>query len=262
MGTKQINRKPSRAAKPARAEPVERSAKQKAWGETYGMNNFTLSEMQVICQNKIKANEMVVVEGPAGTGKTLAVLHEFAKEYLQDNTKQIIVIRTPVEAGMDKIGALPDDLKAKTEPHFASAKKILEDLLSKGKVENDLGARIHFKIPNYALGATFDNSLIMIDEAQQLPPLILKLLLERTGRNSKVVVVGDSTQLYVDARDRNGLRDMIKRFFFVDTDGYHDPKFDKVDYHCYSTDDMQRSDFCKTVALAYAEGDKYVPKKQ
>ena len=256
MGTKQLTRKPTRSTKAATRTKPETTVKQKQWGESFGMNSFVLSESQKQLQNKIKQNDMVVVEGPAGTGKSLAVLHEFAKEYLADNTKQIIIIRTPVEAGMDKIGALPDDLKAKTEPHFASAKELLEKLLSKGKVENDMGQRIHFKIPNYCLGATFDNSLVLIDEAQQLPPLILKLLLERIGQDSKVVVVGDSTQLYVDAKNRNGLRDLIPRFFKVDDEGYHEPKFDDVDYHCFRIADMQRSDFCKKVVEAYA-GDYY-----
>lgn len=76
----------------------------------------------------------------------------------------------------------------------------METLLTKGKVETDMDHRIHFKIPNYCIGSTFDNSLVLIDESQQLPPLILKLLLERTGINSKVVITGDSTQLYVDVK--------------------------------------------------------------
>ena len=53
--------------------------------------------------------------------------------------------------------------------------------------------KIQFLIPNYALGTTFDNSIVIIDEAQMLEPLIMKLLLERTGINSKVIVLGDPT---------------------------------------------------------------------
>jgi phosphate starvation-inducible PhoH-like protein len=221
------------------------------WTESYGINRYTLIESQKELANKIKGNDLVFCEGPAGTGKTLTVLHTFIKEYLTDRSKQIVFIRTPVEAGMDKIGALPDSLESKIEPHFASARKLMENLLSKGKVETDLSHRIHFKIPNYCLGATFDNSLICIDEAQQLPPLILKLLLERTGVNSKVVILGDNTQLYVDARGRNALLDALPRFFKKE-DGTWVSKYDSVDYHKFDVNDVQRSEIVKTVIRAYS----------
>lgn len=216
--------------------------------DTYGLYQFKLTESQQELHHKINTNTLTFVEGVAGSGKSVSILYTFAREYLKDNTKQIIVIRTPVEAGLDKIGALPDDYKAKTEPHFASTKKLLEQLLTRGKVETDLDHRIHFKIPNYVLGSTFDNSLILIDEAQQLQPQILKLLLERTGINSKVVVAGDNTQLYAgNAASRNALKDAIPRFFTSDgTSRYPD-----VTYHRFGVEDIMRSDIVKTVVSAY-----------
>jgi phosphate starvation-inducible protein PhoH and related proteins len=218
------------------------------WTEGYGLNKITLTAEQKRFSDKILLSDLVFCVGPAGTGKTLAALHTFVKMYLDDHSKRIIVIRTPVEAGMDKIGALPDGLMEKTEPHFASTKTLLEMLLNKGKVETDMDHRIQFKIPNFCLGATFDNSLILIDEAQQLPPLILKLLLERTGLNSKVVVMGDNTQLYVDAKGRNALLDALPRFF----DKAMLPKYDGIEYHQFDVEDVQRSDLVKRVIRAYS----------
>lgn len=245
-----------RSPKATRKEKVDSgvgySSKAKSqWGEAYGINKITLTDSQTTLKNKILANDLVFCEGSAGTGKTLAVLFTFVKEYLADPSKQIIIIRTPVEAGVDKIGALPDDKAAKIAPHFASTRKLLELLLTKGKVETDLSHRIHFEVPNYCLGATFDNSLILIDEVQQLNPLILKLLLERTGVNSKVVCLGDNTQLYVDAKGRNALLDAIPRFFYKE-DGEVLPKYDNVEYHKFTVDDVQRSELVKTVIRAYS----------
>jgi phosphate starvation-inducible PhoH-like protein len=121
-------------------------------------------------------------------------------------------------------------------------------MLKRCKVETDMDHRIHFKIPNYCLGATFDNSLIMIDEAQQLQPMILKLLLERTGVGSKVVVIGDNTQLYASNADkRNALKDALPRFF----DSSMEPLYPEVAYHQFSVKDVMRSDICKTVITAY-----------
>jgi phosphate starvation-inducible protein PhoH len=145
-------------------QQVSRKAPKPEWQEVYGMKHIHLTETQKEFANKIRANDLTFCVAPAGTGKSLTALFTFVQEYLSDNSKQIIFIRTPVEAGMDKIGALPDSLQAKIEPHFASARKLLENLLTKNKVETDLDHRIHFKIPNFCLGATFDNSLIIIDE--------------------------------------------------------------------------------------------------
>ena len=98
------------------------------------------------------------------------------------------------------------------------------------------------------LGSTLDNSLILIDECQQLSPLILKLVLERTGINSRVCVLGDNSQLYVDAKGRNALRDAIPRFF--DSKGI--AKFKNVAYHEFSVEDVVRSELTKTIIRAYS----------
>lgn len=222
-----------------------RSAK---WADSYGMNSFHLTENQKELARKIESHTLTFVDSPAGTGKSATTIHTLLKEYLRDTTKQLVIIRTPVEAGMDKVGYLPDGLDQKLEPHFASSRKILEDMLSKGKVETDLNHRIHFKIPNYVLGSTFDNTLLILDEMQQVPPNILKLLLERIGENSRCVVLGDSSQLYTtEDHKRNGLKDAIPRFF--ESDGT--PKYPDVAFHRFSVSDVMRSEMCKTVITAY-----------
>lgn len=201
--------------------------------------------------NTIRSNTITFVDSPAGTGKTSTVLWHFIKEYLQDSNKEIVIVRTPVEFTDDKIGYLPSDLSTKLEVHFASSRQILENFLGKGKVSNDIDQRIHFKIPNYMLGCTFTDSLILIDEAQQLSPLILKLILERVGKNTKVVVCGDSNQLFDAKGKRNGLADAIDRFFTVD-DNVITSKYDDVGYHEFDVSEIMRSDIVKTVVKAYS----------
>ena len=219
------------------------------WAGVNGIGDFKLTPNQQELAAKIISNTLTFVDSPAGTGKSLTVLHTFVKEYLRDASKRIIVIRTPVEAGgLDKLGFLPDDLASKVEPHFASTKRILEQLLNKGKVETDLDNRIFFKVPNFELGATWDNSLVLIDESQALQPMIMKLLLERIGVNTRVVVAGDSSQLYAtDASQRNGLKDALGRFL----DDNKEPKYDDVAFHRFTVSDVMRSEIVKTVITAY-----------
>lgn len=221
------------------------------WNENYGYSNFHLTDSQKELVNKIRENTLTYVDSVAGTGKSSAVLWYFAKEYISDPSKKIIVIRTPMEAGgMDKVGFLPNSLEEKVAIHFASSKKILEQMLNKGKVDTDLGHRIHFKIPNFVLGETLDNSLIFIDEGQALQPMIMKLLLERTGVNSTVVVAGCSSQLYgSEGNKRNGLKDALNRFFDKDMN----PLYPDVAFHKFEIEEIQRSEIVKTVIRAYSD---------
>lgn len=249
MAKHRNNQRNTRKAKQERGEEVELA---KSHNDRYGYKDLILTPRQKQCRQLIADNTLSFIVGAAGSGKSTSVLYSFVEEFLVDQTKQIVVIRTPVEAGMDKVGALPDSLEAKIEPHFQAAKDVLTRLLNKGKVECDLGKRIHFKVPNYVLGQTFDNCLILIDEAQQLPPKILKLLLERVGKNSKVVVAGDNSQLYVEEKKRNGLRDGISRFF-IDRDGVLSPRYEDVDIFEFGVEDVQRSEIVKTVIKAYSD---------
>lgn len=245
--------RPTRKEKAQTGKAPATKAKFQQERDNLGYRSFHLTQKQKHVGDLIRNNSLVFVEGPAGSGKSLGVLYEFVRQYLADNTKQIVVIRTPVEAGEDRIGFLPDDLKSKIAPHFSSARQLLEQLLSKGKVEDDLEHRIQFMVPNYVLGSTLDNSLILIDEAQQLAPKILKLLLERIGKNSVCVIAGDATQLYVNDKKRNGLTDAMNRFFRTAQTGVVVPRYEKVECFKFCVDDVQRSDIVKTVIKAYSD---------
>lgn len=224
--------------------------KQNEVGKVFAnLNQFKPTQSQQEYISKIKNNVVTFCSSPAGTGKTSAALWYFCREYLNDPMLKIIVTRTPAEVGKDKIGFLPDSAQTKCEPHFASTRKILEDLLGKEKVEADLGKRIFFTIPNYLLGSTQDSVLWLIDEAQLLQPMIMRLLLERIGENSKVVVSGSSSQIYTSDNDRNGMGDAMKKLFNADDT----PKFHDFALHRMSVDDVMRSDVVKSVLRAYGE---------
>ena len=247
-------RKYTRKDKINNKEEIKESTKntQRKYSESFGIKSIALNDKQKEFYDVINNNIITFCKSPAGCGKSLTALYYAVQNYLLNSSDDIIVIRTPVENNSDKIGFLPDTLEAKLEPHFASAKNILETLLTKGKVECDLGKRIHFKVPNYMLGSTLDNSVVIIDEAQALQPLILKLLLERVGINTKVIVLGDPTQLYVNDRSRNALSDAINRFCRTNHEGSVVPKYDNIGYFEFNIDDVVRSDIVKTVITAYS----------
>jgi len=200
----------------------------------------------------IDENVCTIVDSVAGVGKSSAALWYFCKQYLSDPTLQIIVVRTPVEIGLDKVGFLPNSLEDKLAVHFSSTRKILEQFLGKEKVEADLGKRIHFIPVNYSLGSTMDNSLVLLEEVQQWSYVMLKLMLERIGKNTKVVVAGSSDQLLGLSGNRDALKDCRNRFF-NEVNGALESKYPDFAYFEFDVDDCQRSDFVKDVIRAYSK---------
>ncbi len=217
------------------------------------LNDFYPTEVQKEALEVMRSNTITFLSAPPGTGKSSLVLWDYCKEYLRDKTKQIIVIKSPTEAGqLDKIGFLKGTLEDKMSAHMQANRKILDDFLGKGKVECDMGKRIHFMPPNYLLGMNLDNALVLVEECQQLEPMIMKLILERTGYGTRVCAVGDPFQLYSGSKEsklRNGLSDAIERFFHADGT----PKYNEIGLVKFTADDVQRSEIVKTVIKAYHE---------
>lgn len=217
------------------------------------LKQFELDKWQKEMQNVIRENTITFVDSYASTGKTFCALHYAAQVYLEDPTATITVVRTPVEAGDDKIGALPGDastsMEGKLGVHFASTKAILNELLGAGRVDCDEGKRIFFTIPNFVLGATI-NGVLIADETQMLSPLTMKLILERIGTGGKCIILGASGQLYEDSKKRNGLRDAIKRFFNEDGS----KKYDKIGRYTFPLEAVKRDDVVRDVIVAYGIG--------
>lgn len=232
-----------------------RKKKKKSFSQQHEGNykSFELDRWQKEMQNVVRANTITFVDSPAAVGKTFCALHYAVGEYLSNPYTEITFVRTPLDAGDDKIGALPGDATTgegnKLHPHFASTKEILGDLLGKNRVECDEGKRIHFKIPNFVLGATIDGIMI-VDEAQVLSPLVLKLLLERLGRGGKCIVLGASGQIYETSKRRNALRDAMGRFF----DDSGKPLYPNIGSYTFPLEAVKRDDVVKSVIDAYGIG--------
>lgn len=248
----QPTRKRARASKVISKSPNLSVVKKEKFTnqDSYGISEFKPSIYQQECLEVIEQNKITFVDSYAGTGKTSIALYYACREYLTDLRKKIIFVRTPAEMGGDKIGFLPGEanLTDKLGPHFESTKSLIIDFIGKNKFEADLGKRIFFTIPNFALGHTREDCIYIIDESQLLQPLILKLLLERIGSYTKTIVLGSSGQLYADDKqNRNALRDALERFF--DEDGYS--KYDNIAYYKFPIEAVMRDDVVKDVIRAY-----------
>lgn len=160
---------------------------------------------QKIYIDSLNTSDIVFAVGPAGTGKTyLGVM--YAVNQLKANAiRKIVLVRPVVEAG-EKLGYLPGDLKEKIDPYLIPLYDSLNEALGKEQVDKMMEKGIIEIAPlAYMRGRTLENSLIILDEAQNTSLSQMKMFLTRLGYESKMIVTGDITQIDLPNKNSSGL---------------------------------------------------------
>ena len=164
----------------------------------------------------METRPLVFAIGPAGTGKTFLAI-AMAVRALRDRTVQKIVLARPaVEAG-EKLGFLPGDLREKVDPYLRPLYDALEELLDDNVVARALErGTIEVAPLGYMRGRTLNDAYVILDEAQNATREQLKMFLTRLGRNARMVVAGDVTQIDLPPSVRPGLLDARSLFGEID----------------------------------------------
>jgi phosphate starvation-inducible PhoH-like protein len=177
--------------------------------------------------------------GPAGTGKTFLAAAIAAEMLDGKEVERIIVARPAVEAGA-KMGFLPGEIDEKFDPYLRPFKEVLERRLGKSKVQLHMKRlTIEARPLAYMRGATFDNAIVVLDEAQNTTPVEMKMFLTRIGDNSSIVVNGDLRQK--DIPGPSGLEDAIKRLATLK----------EVSVVQFTKADVVRSGLCRAIVERY-----------
>ena len=245
-------------------EAQERSStyQRKTGGGNYNLDKFQLSENQQKIEDSIYENDATVVQGSAGVGKTSVAIRTALKLLKANNEyKTIIFVKNPTESGDDAIGFLTGDKDEKLEKHFEVMRGVFLDFMTKGVLDCDeKNGNIRFDIPNYLQGATLSNCIVIIDEAQNMSPSTLKMLMERLGDNSKLIVLGDKQQTYAVNSRKDGFTDFVNRITEIKMEEDGDGKLVGVRYSTESlfeyieltSADNKRSALSKRVTEIYS----------
>jgi phosphate starvation-inducible PhoH-like protein len=199
-----------------------------------------LNEKQRLLIASIIANTLTFATGCAGTGKSFLAVGTALKMLLNREIEQIVITKPDFEID-SKLGTLPGDQNEKTAPLFRSIRDIMYKLIGSGFMEVlEKSGKIKFETLGNILGTTFDNSVMIMDEAQNCTPNQMKAFVTRIGKNSKIIICGDyKEQTFIEGR--NGLKDAVRRF-------HGEPSVSRVDFEI---DDIVRDDFVKVAILAY-----------
>ena len=168
----------------------------------------------------LNSKDIVFAYGPAGTGKTFLAVAKAVASLQQGLVKKIILSRPAVEAG-EKLGFLPGDLKEKVDPFLRPIYDALYEMMPYDQVEKKLTNNIIEIAPiAFMRGRTLEDCFIILDEAQNTTRIQMKMFLTRLGKNSKMVVVGDNTQIDLISKNDSGLIDASKKLKYIEDIGF------------------------------------------
>ena len=157
------------------------------------------------------ANDLTFCLGPAGTGKTYLAVATAASMLKHGQAKRIVLARPAVEAG-ERLGFLPGDLQAKVNPYLRPLFDALNDMMDFEQVKRLMVNDVIEVVPlAFMRGRTLNDSVIILDEAQNTTTAQMLMFLTRLGHESKMIVTGDATQKDLPDGTRSGLVDAVDK---------------------------------------------------
>ncbi len=204
---------------------------------------YARSKNQEKFVNSINKNDLVFGVGPAGTGKTYLAVAAAVQSLLNNQISRIILSRPAVEAG-ERLGFLPGDLKEKIDPYLRPLYDALNDLMPKKILENNIESGIIEIAPlAFMRGRTLENAFIILDEAQNTTNMQMKMFVTRLGRNSKMVILGDVTQIDLPTGNSSGLNQILKLL----------PKEEGIEIINFQSKDIVRHRLVDKIVKAYSK---------
>jgi phosphate starvation-inducible PhoH-like protein len=204
-----------------------------------------LTKNQTILFDAYDLDKHLFVYGCAGTGKTFCALYLALKDVLDELTPydKIVIVRSLVATR--EIGFLPGDHEDKSSLYqipYKNMVKYMFELPGDTDFEMLYGnlkqqETIKFWSTSFIRGTTLDNSIIIVDECQNLNFHELDSIITRVGDNSKIMFCGDATQTdLTKSNERNGILDFMKIIQRM-------PEFESIEF---GVEDIVRSGLVKS----------------
>ena len=155
--------------------------------------NVTLNEEQKLAKQLIINNQIVIVTGRAGSGKSLVCAQAALDFLMKKQCNHIYVTRATIEVG-GSLGFLPGDLEDKFNPYLEAFQENLEKCYDKLKIQELVKGKKVVAYPvQFIRGKTIDDVLV-VEEAQNLSKGEMLAILTRLGKTGKIIINGDNEQ--------------------------------------------------------------------
>jgi phosphate starvation-inducible PhoH-like protein len=153
---------------------------------------------------------VVIVSGPAGSGKTLFACQEGVEKLYRRQVDRLVLTR-PIVTVDEDLGYLPGTVEAKMDPWTRPMFDIMDGYFSSARIKKMVSDKVIEVSPlAYMRGRTFDNCFVVADEMQNSTQNQMKTILTRLGEDSKMVITGDVDQCDLPS-GVGGLSDILFR---------------------------------------------------
>jgi phosphate starvation-inducible PhoH-like protein len=154
--------------------------------------------------------KMGFVDGPAGSMKTYIAVYAGLELIKQEEFTRMVYIRSVTESAERSLGSLPGEIDDKFSPYSIPLEEKVTEIADRGTYSMLKQKGVVEAIPvNFVRGLTFNKSLVIVDEAQNLSRKELTTILTRFGRDSRYIVIGDCNQADVN---KSGYKEIFNMF--------------------------------------------------
>ena len=154
--------------------------------------------------------KMGFVDGPAGSMKTYIAVYAGLELIKQEQFNRMVYIRSVTESAERSLGSLPGEIDDKFSPYSIPLEEKVTEITDSGTYSMLKQRGVVEAIPvNFVRGLTFNKSLVIVDEAQNLSRKELTTILTRFGRDTRYIVIGDCNQADVN---KSGYREIFNKF--------------------------------------------------
>jgi phosphate starvation-inducible protein PhoH and related proteins len=192
--------------------PRRKKPRQKKHFELRKISPLTVKQQKVF--DAYENGKYLMLHGYPGTGKTFLCLYLGLKEILTAGSEafdRIVVIRSVVPSR--EVGYLPGDIKEKIKIFEEPYKEICDYLFSQGNGYDILKQKglIEFTTTSYLRGMTFDRTIVIVDEIQNMTFQELDTIMTRLGPDTRISFCGDYRQSdFQEDKDKEGLMKFIR----------------------------------------------------
>ncbi|MDB4378169.1 PhoH family protein [bacterium] len=164
-----------------------------------------LNEEQKKAKSVILENTITLLAGGAGSGKTLLACNVALDGLMRREYEKIIITRPTVSK--EEIGFLPGDLREKMDPWVQPIYQNFYQLYNKEKIEKFINdGKIEIVPVSFMRGRTFLDSMIIVDEAQNVTHEQMEMITSRIGLRSKMMICGDQHQTDLKKKSDSGFK--------------------------------------------------------